>query len=152
MILEDHFCCRSPSVPTHREPCTLSRKGPIFRLRRHLSLWIAFLLRRLLIQPPGRRALWAHPTIWRRSQQDTMVESGRYKWCSSPFVLGCVVLVTRWVTYLWHIYEPASHLFLLQDRRPITPPPCIRLIVQDEQTGKEIDIKYASPGRTWSGR
>jgi hypothetical protein len=27
-----------------------------------------------------------------------------------------------------------------KDRRPITPPPCIRLIVQDEQTGKEIDI------------
>ena len=30
----------------------------------------------------------------------------------------------------------------LQDRRPITPPPCIRLIVRDAQTDKEIDIKY----------
>jgi hypothetical protein len=32
-----------------------------------------------------------------------------------------------------------------QDRRPITPPPCIRLIVRDEFTDKEIDIKYVSP-------
>lgn len=32
--------------------------------------------------------------------------------------------------------------FFLQDRRPITPPPCIRLIVRDEHTEKEIDIKY----------
>lgn len=29
-----------------------------------------------------------------------------------------------------------------KDRRPITPPPCIRLIVKDAQTEKEIDIKY----------
>jgi hypothetical protein len=28
-----------------------------------------------------------------------------------------------------------------QDRRPITPPPCVRLVVKDEATGKEIDIK-----------
>ena len=34
-----------------------------------------------------------------------------------------------------------------QDRRPITPPPCIRLIVRDAQTDKEIDIKYVHPGR-----
>lgn len=27
-----------------------------------------------------------------------------------------------------------------KDRRPITPPPCIRLIVRDAQTDKEIDI------------
>lgn len=31
-----------------------------------------------------------------------------------------------------------------KDRRPITPPPCIRLIVKDAQTEKEIDIKYVS--------
>lgn len=30
---------------------------------------------------------------------------------------------------------------LLQDRRPITPPPCIRLIVKDSVTNKELDIK-----------
>lgn len=35
-----------------------------------------------------------------------------------------------------------SFLTQLQDRRPITPPPCIRLIVRDAQTDKEIDIKY----------
>ena len=40
----------------------------------------------------------------------------------------------------------------LKDRRPITPPPCVRLIVQDEQTGKEIDIKYAYPSQNWSDR
>ncbi|KAI5820777.1 velvet factor [Pyronema omphalodes] len=27
-----------------------------------------------------------------------------------------------------------------KDRRPITPPPCVRLVVKDEATGKEIDI------------
>ena len=31
-----------------------------------------------------------------------------------------------------------------QDRRPITPPPCIRLIVQDAVTRKEVDIKLVS--------
>jgi hypothetical protein len=29
----------------------------------------------------------------------------------------------------------------LQDRRPITPPPCIRLIITDAITGTEIDSK-----------
>ena len=28
---------------------------------------------------------------------------------------------------------------LSQDRRPITPPPCVRLVVRDIATGKEID-------------
>jgi hypothetical protein len=28
-----------------------------------------------------------------------------------------------------------------QDRRPITPPPCIRLIITDVHTGKEVDCK-----------
>ena len=30
---------------------------------------------------------------------------------------------------------------LVQDRRPITPPPCIRLVVKDANTNKELDIK-----------
>lgn len=30
----------------------------------------------------------------------------------------------------------------LQDRRPITPPPCVRLYVTDLATGKEADCKY----------
>ena len=30
---------------------------------------------------------------------------------------------------------------LVQDRRPITPPPCIRLMVKDASTNKELDIK-----------
>lgn len=28
-----------------------------------------------------------------------------------------------------------------QDRRPITPPPCVRLIVTDAKSGKEIDVR-----------
>lgn len=28
-----------------------------------------------------------------------------------------------------------------QDRRPITPPPCIKLVVKDAETMKDIDIK-----------
>lgn len=30
---------------------------------------------------------------------------------------------------------------LRQDRRPITPPPCIRLVITDAVTGMEIDPK-----------
>lgn len=29
----------------------------------------------------------------------------------------------------------------VQDRRPITPPPCIRLVVIDAATRQELDIK-----------
>lgn len=28
----------------------------------------------------------------------------------------------------------------IQDRRPITPPPCIRLVVRDSKTGNEVDF------------
>jgi velvet factor protein len=28
-----------------------------------------------------------------------------------------------------------------KDRRPITPPPCVRIVLTDPNTGKEIDIK-----------
>jgi hypothetical protein len=31
-----------------------------------------------------------------------------------------------------------------KDRRPITPPPCIRLIVMHADTGKEVDVKSVS--------
>jgi hypothetical protein len=35
------------------------------------------------------------------------------------------------------------HLLIdMQDRRPITPPPCVRLIVRDASSNKEVDIKY----------
>jgi Velvet factor len=30
---------------------------------------------------------------------------------------------------------------ILQDRRPITPPPCVKLIVKDPVTGREIDAQ-----------
>ena len=39
----------------------------------------------------------------------------------------------------------ADILVGLQDRRPITPPPCIRLVVKDASTHKEMDIKSVSP-------
>lgn len=32
----------------------------------------------------------------------------------------------------------------MQDRRPITPPPCIRLVVKDASTNKELDIKLVA--------
>jgi hypothetical protein len=32
-------------------------------------------------------------------------------------------------------------LIAVQDRRPITPPPCVRLIITDVVTGKECDCK-----------
>lgn len=37
-----------------------------------------------------------------------------------------------------------AQLTFLQDRRPITPPPCVRLIITDIATGKEVDVKYDS--------
>lgn len=37
-----------------------------------------------------------------------------------------------------------SHL-CVQDRRPITPPPCIRLVVKDATTKEELDIKSVFP-------
>ncbi|KAL4866088.1 hypothetical protein BDV12DRAFT_199527 [Aspergillus spectabilis] len=44
-----------------------------------------------------------------------------------------------------------------KDRRPITPPPCIRLVVRDAQTEKEVDINemdttfYVIMADLWSG-
>lgn len=37
-----------------------------------------------------------------------------------------------------------------QDRRPITPPPCIRLVVMDKTTGKEVDCKCVDRGLVYS--
>ena len=37
-----------------------------------------------------------------------------------------------------------SH-WCVQDRRPITPPPCIRLVVKDATTKEELDIKSVFP-------
>lgn len=35
-------------------------------------------------------------------------------------------------------------MVLVQDRRPITPPPCVRLVIIDSETGKEVDYKYVA--------
>ena len=37
----------------------------------------------------------------------------------------------------------------VQDRRPITPPPCIRLVVKDATTKEELDIKSVFPISDW---
>jgi len=43
------------------------------------------------------------------------------------------------------VYTVVVHLSrranAIQDRRPITPPPCVRLIVRDPMTGQEIDAQ-----------
>lgn len=40
--------------------------------------------------------------------------------------------------------QPSLILGAVQDRRPITPPPCVRLVVKDASTHKELDIKSVS--------
>lgn len=40
--------------------------------------------------------------------------------------------------------RPWLRLGVVQDRRPITPPPCIRLVVKDASTNKELDIKLVA--------
>ena len=54
----------------------------------------------------------------------------------STFCTGCDRSHGRWST--GNILRRVP-----QDRRPITPPPCIRLVVHDEKTGVEVDFKYA---------
>jgi hypothetical protein len=65
--------------------------------------------------------------------------------CNSHNVRACVVLVTRYACPSGFYFLGASWttrwLTPGQDRRPITPPPCVRLIVKDAKTGKEIDCK-----------
>ena len=65
------------------------------------------------------------------------------KWSSSQSELACADSETRFVAAVFFSFV---HCGLTgygdgQDRRPITPPPCIRLIVQDALTKKDIDIR-----------
>ena len=77
--------------------------------------------------------------------------------CNNQLEPACVGLETRWVHIIVEISpmrcvgSPASrdtallsHL-CVQDRRPITPPPCIRLVVKDATTKEELDIKSVFP-------
>ena len=62
---------------------------------------------------------------------------------NSLFEPACVALVIRYGDS--NLLGPRGVLKqtgIVQDRRPITPPPCIRLIVQDAITRKKIDIRY----------
>ena len=77
--------------------------------------------------------------------------------CNNQLELACVGLETRWV----HIIEKTNPMhcvdiptsrdtallshWCVQDRRPITPPPCIRLVVKDATTKEELDIKSVFP-------
>lgn len=92
----------SSEVPPSPEPCTPSnKKGPIQFLRHLPSLWIAFLLRPLLIRLQGPPARCAHLTTWLPFPPSTMAASGHYMWSSSPSGLECVALVTRYGIIGW---------------------------------------------------
>lgn len=67
--------------------------------------------------------------------------------CNNQCARACVASETRYGKWTTSVHIPgrkrhALTLFTLQqDRRPITPPPCIRLIITDVTTGKEVDCK-----------
>ena len=62
---------------------------------------------------------------------------------NSLFEPVCVDLVIRYgESSLLGACRWLRQIGTVQDRRPITPPPCIRLIVQDAITRKKIDIRY----------
>ena len=65
------------------------------------------------------------------------------KWSSSQSELECAGSETRFVAAvgLSFVHCELTGYGDEQDRRPITPPPCIRLIVQDALTKKDIDIR-----------
>ena len=39
---------------------------------------------------------------------------------------------------------PKDGTDIKQDRRPISPPPCVRLVICDANTGEEVDYGYVS--------
>lgn len=77
--------------------------------------------------------------------------------CNNQLEPACVGLETRWVhiivgtSPMCCVGSPASRdtaslsHWCVQDRRPITPPPCIRLVVKDATTKEELDIKSVFP-------
>ena len=77
--------------------------------------------------------------------------------CNNQLEPACVGLGTRWVHIMMitnpmrYVGRPASRdtallsHWCVQDRRPITPPPCIRLVVKDATTKEELDIKSVFP-------
>lgn len=69
--------------------------------------------------------------------------------CNSPNAHECVATGTRYADSLSPRASQQSHSpilcvgsDLMQDRRPITPPPCVRLVITDAVTGEEINCKY----------
>lgn len=86
-----------------------------------------------------------HATLLRSHGQKLTRAPAALMLCNSHNVRACVGLATRYArlpgfdgglstSQPWPL-TPG------QDRRPITPPPCVRLIVKDAKTGKEIDCK-----------
>jgi len=73
--------------------------------------------------------------------------------CNNQSAPGCAVSETRYQASRPLPPRRAGSLCRLstdavKDRRPITPPPCIRLVITDSQTGKEVDCKYVPPRRS----
>lgn len=86
----------SVPVPASREPCTLSRKGPILcHLPLRLSLWIAFLTRRRDTRRRVRLVRYARQNTSTRCPPCTKGAFGLCRWCSSPSGPVCAVLVIR---------------------------------------------------------
>lgn len=44
-------------------------------------------------------------------------------------------------TYPSHVVSCSFISDHIKDRRPITPPPCVKLSITDVATGKEVDVK-----------
>lgn len=71
----------------------------------------------------------SHVWIWRQGQSVSAMGAAR-----PPISLGLTVPDAS--------RQLSLTLSGVQDRRPITPPPCIRLVVKDASTHKEMDIKW----------
>lgn len=62
------------------------------------------------------------------------------RWCRNPFEHACADLVTR---YARPTLQPSLKLTTRQDRRPISAPPIVQLMIYDEASRKELDYSVA---------
>ena len=92
------------------------------------------------------------------SEERLLMKTTAWILFNNPSGLACVDLETRLVETIEAARSrmlgpkasnpcrrPQLILGVVQDRRPITPPPCIRLVVKDANTNKELDIKSVGP-------
>lgn len=65
--------------------------------------------------------------------------------CSNLYARVCVGSAIRYaVSAAVHVFYLSSTANNSQDRRPITPPPCVRLIVRDATTKQEVEAEYVA--------